>query len=668
MGFALNERQQRTLARLCETFNPRLKPEAGDVPAFFENCVSESPVVARIVSLVRRLETHERSRILQLLDELGVPGRGWRVGGPIRAFDSLSLEQRTAVVKKLLRSRDSVNKAIVRSIQRLSLQGSYVSKSADEIPFGALQTKLHESIGYIYRNPQVAGVDHLMPSTLAVGQRQLACEYLVVGSGAAGAVMAAELAETGKRVLLVDSCEIASRSTLGQSETQANSRLESHGAFNCGSNPVLVTAAKTFGGGPVVNWGTCLDPPIKLLEQWANEFGFHDAVSADFQHSLFTVRRRLQVSDATSSLNRQNELLQTGLQRLGWKARLLERNAVDCNNCDRCEFGCTSGARQDTRETYLMDAQRLGAFLLPQCRLERLLFDGDRAIKALAIMKSETDSDIEVEISFRHVVLCAGAIHTPAILLRSGIAVPNLGQNLHLHPAAVVPAFHSEPVRGWLGAVQTIASDEWSVLDAEGYGIWLEVAPVHPGFAAMVLPWSDARQHKRLMQRIDRLANTLVICRDRGGGRVALDAQGRPKVFYSLDIRDEMNLQEGIGAALEVQEAAGADTAFLPTWDALEFNLRHDENESSVNLRDRVSQLQLRGRLKLFSAHQFSTCRLASSPTLGVVDCTARLFGKRNVFVTDSSSLPTATGVNPMLTITTWSHFLAQKIKELTRA
>jgi long-chain-alcohol oxidase len=668
MGFVLNERQQRTLAALCETFNPQLEPAAGDDPAFFENCASERPVVARIVALVRKLDESERSQTLKLLDKLGVPGRGWRMGGPIRSFESLSLDQRTGVVKRLLRSRDPKTKAIIRSIQRLSLQGSYVSNGANETTFDSQQEKLFKAIGYVDRNPQVPVVDHLSPSKLNPGQRQLACDYLVVGSGAAGAVMAAELAETGRRVLLVDSGDIVSRLELGQSETLANSRLESYGSFDCGSNPVLVTTAKTFGGGPVVNWGTCLDPPKRLLERWAAKFGFHDAVAPDFQHSLFTVRRRLQVSDATSRLNRQNEILQAGLQRLGWRVRVLERNAVDCQSCDRCEFGCASGARQDTRETYLMDAQRLGVYLLPRCRIERLLFDGDRAIKALASMKNEADADIELEITFREIVLCAGAIHTPAILLRSGILGPHLGKNLHLHPAAIVPAFHSQPVRGWEGAVQTIASDEWSAMDTAGYGIWLEAAPVHPGFAAMVLPWADAQQHKRLMQRIDRLSHTLVICRDRPRGRVGLDAQGRPKVFYTLDLRDELNLQDGVVAALKVQQAAGAESVFLPTWDSVEFDLRPSKNEASQDFQDQVSRLRLTGRLKLFSAHQFSTCRLASSPNLGVVDCNARLYGKRNVFITDASSLPTATGVNPMLTITTWSHFLAQKIKAVTCA
>ncbi len=663
----LTERQTRTLRALCDTFNPQLSPGPGDSAEVFGNHAEAWPIVQRIVGLAMRLEPQDRRKFGRLLDALGDWRRGWWYGGVVRPFADLPSEAKLQVVQRLLGSRDRSVAAMIRSLQRLTLYTCYAGGGGKRIDSRDRLRRLHQALGYGFATDAVTKPDEVRPSRIELGQRRLACDYLVVGSGAAGAVMAAELAETGKSVMLVDCAPIAPRSELGQSEEASSNFYRSFGELNCGDSQVLLTMAATFGGGPVVNWGTCLDPPRHLLQQWANEYGFVDGLSHDFAHSLYTVRRRLQVALASSHVNRQNDLLRIGAERLGWHWHQLERNGVDCIGCDRCDFGCPSGARQDTRETYLLDAQRLGVFLLPECRIERLEFDGDRAVKAAARARTEADPEAEIEIDFRDVVLCAGAIHTPAILLCSGLSLPHLGKNLHVHPSALVPAWHGDEIKAWLGPAQTIACDEFARRDERGFGVTLETAPLHPGLAAMVLPWSEPRQHKRMMQELRRFTITLVLCRDRGGGQVCLGKNGLPIVKYRLSHPDFWNLHDGIEAAIAVQFAAGAQAAYLPTWDWQGVGPSEKRWELERTDWRRTTDRRLRPeRLKLFSAHQFSTCRMANSAARGVVDNVGRVFGTRNVFVTDASALPTATGVNPMLTITTFSHFLAQKIKEIT--
>ncbi|MBX3418596.1 MAG: GMC family oxidoreductase [Pirellulaceae bacterium] len=665
--FELSDEQRTTLASLCQTFNPKLTPEAGDVAAVFENAANDWRIVDRIVKLVQVGSSEERGGFLRLLDELGQLGRGWTTGGAVRRFSDLPLADRLTVVDRLLHSREPHIVAMVRSIQRLTLQASYSGIDGNHLQESQQLRELHSALSYGFSSAMVPPPDGLAPSKIGLAQRRLACDYLVIGSGAAGAVMAAELAETGRSVLLVDGGPIVPRLQLGESEIVAANHFENYGTFDWGDCDVAITAAKTFGGGPVVNWGSCVDPPERLLQRWAKEFGFLDGLSEDFSHSLYTVRRRLRVTSETATVNSQNEKLRAGLERLGWHWQPVERNAVNCSGCDRCDFGCPSGSRQDTRETYLLDAQRLGVHLFPDCQVERLVFEGDRAVAAIARAKTEFDPEAEIEIEFRDVVICAGAIHSPAILLRSGLNLRHLGKNLHVHPTAIIPAWYGEEINAWRGPAQSVSSGQFSMRDEKGHGFWLETVPVHPGMTAMMLPWSSPRQHKRLMQLMTHMATTSIRCHDNGGGELALDRYGRPRVLYRLQRQDFWNLKDGVEAGLNVQQQAGAVMACLPTWDDHPIDFSENSRElSRGEWRPRLDRYFGEKTAKLFSVHQFSTCRLAHSPALGVVDLSGRVYGCRNVYVTDASVLPTATGVNPMLTIITLSHFLAQKIKNLT--
>ena len=163
---------------------------------------------------------------------------------------------------------------------------------------------------------------------------------------------------------------------------------------------------------------------------------------------------------------------------------------------------------------------RSGAELLPSCTIEKIVRNGNIAQYAIAQIR-EPDGDLRtLKIKFKICVVACGAIQTPALLLRSGFENPHIGQNLRLHPTTAVVGFYDHAILPWQGAPQTIVCDEFRNMDGNGYGVRLEVAPVHPGLAASSMAWRDPLHHKRLMQRIANMANTIVIARDQGQGEV----------------------------------------------------------------------------------------------------------------------------------------------------
>jgi choline dehydrogenase-like flavoprotein len=164
------------------------------------------------------------------------------------------------------------------------------------------------------------------------------------------------------------------------------------------------------------------------------------------------------------------------------------------------------------------------------------------------------------------------------------------------------------------------------------------------------------------MQKLHHMANIIVLTRDYYGGRVTTDRAGNPVLHYRLHRYDARHLMKGLLEALRVHRAAGALEVSAPHNAHLAFNSQRDKDFEGF-----LEEVQGRGfkpnAYALFSAHQMSSCRIGGNTALGAVDPTGETYEVKNLFVADGSVLPTASGVNPMVTIMGTAHYLAQQMK-----
>jgi hypothetical protein len=244
--------------------------------------------------------------------------------------------------------------------------------------------------------------------------------------------------------------------------------------------------------------------------------------------------------------------------------------------------------------------------------------------------------------------------------MRSGFRNPHLGQHLGLHPSVIVPAVFPVPIQS-AGPVQPWICRDLQNLDGQGRGVILENSFFPPGLAAMSLPWRNQREFSDMIQSLQYWSGTLILARDSGQGSVALNAQNRPSLRYRLGRDQRIWIHRGIELATRWLLEAKASAVYGPFWDYDAGLAVGNESQENRSERPRPG---LHRNLKLWSAHQFGTCRMADSPQRGVVTPFGQVYGLSNVFVCDSSVLPTAPGVNPMVSICTMSHFLAQQIKD----
>jgi choline dehydrogenase-like flavoprotein len=202
--------------------------------------------------------------------------------------------------------------------------------------------------------------------------------------------------------------------------------------------------------------------------------------------------------------------------------------------------------------------------------------------------------------------------------------------------------------------MQAIYSDEHRAITGN-YGVKYETTALQPVIAAAALPWRNPAQHRKFFAQLTNTVGIGVLLRDRDGGRVTVDAQGNPVTHYALSQFDRAHLRHGFISAARILEAGGAHTIYSPhaKWCAYEPG-RNGSLDTFAQSMDSAGWDS--GRLALFSFHIMGTARLGNSPNTTVTNPEGESWEARNLFVMDGSSFPSASGVNPMITIEAIAH------------
>ncbi len=427
---------------------------------------------------------------------------------------------------------------------------------------------------------------------------------------------------------------------------------------------VSVLAGACIGGGTTVNWSTSLRLPPATAAEWSRAIG-RPTLAAELADAYDAVETRLGVT-AASAHNRNNAVIVDGCTNLGWNWRAIPRNA-DCarEGCGYCGFGCAYGTKRSTAVTYLRDAVDAGAQVYADARVGRVRLEaveggGRRRVAGVDAVIADGASSRALSVDAPLVVVAAGALRTPGVLARSGVASPHLGKHLHLHPTSALSAKFDARVETWNGVMQSALCDRFADVEATssgqaGFGATIEAAPAHPGLMALALPWKSRDEHAQTMTDAAFRASLISLTRDRGEGSVRLDA--RADIAYAIAPDDARRLARGLAGTARIALAAGATTVRTLHADPLELTAADARDGGLERFEaELLRRADARAPIGLFSAHQMGTARMAAAPDAGVIDPDGRVFGVEGLIVADASAFPSASGVNPMLTIMALAH------------
>jgi choline dehydrogenase-like flavoprotein len=304
-------------------------------------------------------------------------------------------------------------------------------------------------------------------------------------------------------------------------------------------------------------------------------------------------------------------------------------------------------------KTWLADANAAGARLITGTKVDRVLIEGGAA-RGIA---GSTGDGHHVTVRARAVIASCGAIHTPALLKRSGLQNQNIGKHLKLHPATAVWGVYDEELKPWEGVMQALYSDQHRDLH-NGYGLKYETAAGHPHLFLAFAPWRGSGQHYRLMEALSNTVAMGVLLRDRDGGEVRIGRDGQPVVRYKLSGFDAGHVRTGIDGAAQIHEAAGARRIFSSQNRWVSYEPGRGSREQFMREADAAGYGA--GQLVLGSFHIMGSARMGGAPATSACDPTGQTWDVRNLYVFDGSSFPTASGVNPQISIQAIAHMGAR--------
>src|SRR6201984_2502592 len=409
MGLEFNPLQRETLTAIVDTFVAAV-PRDDDPTGFYAAKGRDIGAdVATADSLAAPLPDEQFAGLLRLLDAAGLIG--------------------------LKNQPQAIREAIIANLAGISPETA-----------GAMAALYQLSVIFAYslpgpdgHNPLWAGMGYPgpvqappsdVPKTLQLitpsGETTLEADVVVVGSGTGGGVAAAVLAQAGKRVIVLEAGGYFNESDFVQLEPLAYRNLFLRGGFfPSADGMVSIAAGSTVGGGSTVNWSNSLLTPATVRNSWAKD-GLTDVDTPAFDEHLQAVFERINCNDKVATQNAPHQRLADGAAKLGYSYRVamlnIDPDRYDPNLIGWSGMGDQTGAKQGTMRTYLQDASDAGAKLLPNTRAERILTEGGKAVGVEATYTDpQTQQSSRVVIHASSVVAAAGALETPALLLRSGI-------------------------------------------------------------------------------------------------------------------------------------------------------------------------------------------------------------------------------------------------------
>jgi len=477
----------------------------------------------------------------------------------------------------------------------------------------------------------------------------LEADYVVVGSGAAGATVAVALGEQGRSTIVLEEGGFHRTDDFTPDLYGALATLfRDFGAQVARGRAIVpVLEGRCVGGSTVMNGAITHRLPKAIHDAWCEDAAIASSLPfSDLETHAARIEADLGIR-ANLSPVLEGLPAAAALRRLGWAHQPMRRSAPGCQASGRCLQGCPSGGKLSMEASYIPRAIRAGTVLLDRHRAIRIVAAGGRAT---GLVVRDPRGGRRLVSARKAVILAAGALQSPLLLRTSGLGGAHVGRHFQCHLGAGTTALLDRPVRSVEGPPQGI-----EVLEFDADGIKLATQLLPPELLLARTPVAG-RALSDLLRQWRSISCWTGSVRSEAEGRVSGTALGRASIRFDPSSRDMERLRDAIWRMTRLLFELGAVRVFPGVFGA-PVELRAPGEADAI----RSAPLDPRAYL-LGVGHIFGTCRMGSDPAASVVAPDFRVHGTENLYVVDASVFPSNIGVNPQLAIMTLARHAAHGI------
>ncbi len=456
-------------------------------------------------------------------------------------------------------------------------------------------------------------------------------EYIIIGSGPSGGVLAHNLHKAGADVLLLEAGKFFRKDTFPPNEADTSAQLYWGGGVEYDKQArMMFLRGKAVGGSSIVY--QCLFDRFDdiALNSWKDESGVDFFNLEEMDPHYNAIEEALDIYTFNeSNFNGNAKHFVESCEKVGYKWHYLHRGMNDCgvedgNDCITCLGGCHRDSKQSSMATFVQSAESLGLDIVTETEVSHIESLGDTA-KIHAIQNGK-----KIEYVCKNVIVCGGSFGTNGILLRSGFQkyLPALGKGFSSHPQFMSYGVYEQEINAHKGHLQSVASKDPRFREI---GFKLENVFAPPISTAMLFNLMG-EDHQYLMKNYRNLQCIEVAIRDDNNGVISIDKKGKLVITKELTDGDKFKRDEGLKAVRKIMEAGGAKkVVHSPMY---------------------------------FGLHLMGGCAMGVDNKKSVVNPDFNVHGYRNIYVADSSIFPNAPGINPSLTIMALAQRLSEKLSK----
>jgi choline dehydrogenase-like flavoprotein len=543
---------------------------------------------------------------------------------------------------------------LLSAAQQLAIIGYYAdprsATSTGYVPFSKRKRypKMMKRVG------ELATIDVNSPNE--VDADRITADVAIVGSGAAGSVLAYRLAEAGREVVLLEGGKHVDPRDFTEDERIQFSNLFADGGLQMSTDTRFqVLQGKCVGGSTVINNAVCYDIPPGTLRRWNDPDGLNAGIDEErFLKSFKRLRKWLPVYNQEDSnrLQAGGDKMAEGIKKLGLDGAggIVDANIKDCLGSGYCNIGCAYGKKLSALDNILPRAQREfpGAVrIFSECLADSIRTRGKRATEVQCTLSDGR----RLRVAAKTVVVAGGALASSLLLQRSNVGGKRAGTGLSFNVGAPLTADFEEKLNSFDGLQITHGyrptGEDQLILES-----WFN--PV--GTQALLMPgWFSDHFHN--MRRYAHLSCIGVVVGSQSNATVKPGFRGKGmKLDYEPAESDLKLMLKGTKLAARIHFASGALRVMPMTFRSTSYSSLEEVDELEDIVRDNTD-------IALHTSHPQGGNAVSRDPAKGVVDERFRVHGMENLYVCDASVFPSSVTVNPQLTVMAIADYAASGIE-----